>query len=163
MHGVPLVIDILRHGEAEPSSPDGDDARPLTETGAAQVRALAQRLAAEGWAPDRVLTSPLLRAQETSALILAALPAAPQIETLDELLPEADPGDLAAVLHASGVTRGHLLLVSHMPLVARLCGFFSGRGEAFLPADLARLECPDGLPARGRALWRGFPMRPDSD
>jgi phosphohistidine phosphatase len=159
---VPLVIDILRHGEAEPSSPDGDGARPLTDTGAARVRALARRLAAEGWAPDRVLASPLLRAQETGVLALAALPAAPQLETLNELVPEADPGDLAAALHRIGATRGHLLLVSHMPLVARLCGFFCGRAEAFLPADLARLECPDGPLARGTALWRGFPMRQDS-
>jgi phosphohistidine phosphatase len=162
MRDMPLIIDILRHGEAEPSSPDGDGARPLTDTGAEQVRTLARRLAAEGWAPDRVLVSPLLRAQETGALILAALLAPPPLETLNELQPEADPGDLAAALQGLGATGGHLLLVSHMPLVARLCGFFCGRAEAFLPADMARLECPDGPPTRGAAVWRGFPMRPDS-
>ena len=161
MPGVSLVIDILRHGEAAPSSPDGDGGRPLSEAGAAQVRALARRLVADGWAPDRAFASPLRRARETGALMLAALPAPPALELLEELQPEAEPADLVAALKALEATRGHLLLVSHMPLVARLSAFCCGRPESFLPADLARLDCADGL-ARGSAIWRGFPVRPDS-
>ena len=155
-----LVIDILRHGEAEPSSPDGDGGRALSDSGAARVHDLARTLAASGWSPDRVFTSPLKRARQTAEIVAAALPAPPPLETLDELLPEGDPAALSACLQARARGERHVLLVSHMPLVSHLCGFLSGRTEAFLPADLVRLECADGL-ARGRAVWRGFPARGD--
>lgn len=159
---MPLVIDVLRHGTAEASSPDGDGGRPLSEHGAAETRALARRMAAAGWAPGRAFTSPLRRARETAALVLAALPSPPEVEALAELAPEADPADLAAALGARlRGGDGHVLLVSHMPLVARLCGWLCNRPEAFQTCDLARLECPDGL-TRGRAIWRGFPGRPES-
>lgn len=155
------MIDILRHGEAEPSSPDGDGGRPLSADGVAQVRALARRLAAGGWSPDRVFASPLRRARQTAELVTAELPAPPPIETLEALLPEGDPAELGATLQALAGAGGHVLLVSHMPLVARLCGFLCGRSEPFLPADLVRLDCADGA-ARGRAVWRGYPARQDS-
>jgi len=158
---VPLVIDILRHGAAEPSSPDGDTGRALSESGAEEARALGRRLAAGGWSPRAAFTSPLRRARETAVLVLAALDAPPPIETLHELAPEADPADLAAALAPRVSRGGHVLLVSHMPLVTRLCGWFCGRPETFATGDLARLECADGL-ARGRAVWRGFPGRADS-
>lgn len=157
MRRVSLVIDILRHGEAEPSSPEGDGGRALTEAGAAEVQALARRLAAGGWSPDLVFASPLARALQTARLVIAVLAAPPPIETLDELLPEGDPEALAARLRER-TAGGHVLLVSHMPLVARFCGHLSGRNEALLPADLVRLECADG-PVRGRAVWRGLPGR----
>lgn len=161
MRRVPLVIDILRHGEAEASSPDGDGGRALSESGIAQVRALGRRLAADGWSPDRVFASPLRRARETAAIVVEPLPAPLPIETLHELLPECDPAELTESLRAAAGETGHVLLVSHMPLVARLCGFLCGRVEALMPADLVRLACADG-PGRGRAVWRGFPARRDS-
>jgi phosphohistidine phosphatase SixA len=58
-----LVLDILRHGEALPVGPGGDASRALSSYGVMEIRALGARLAASGWRPDRVFSSPLVRAR----------------------------------------------------------------------------------------------------
>jgi phosphohistidine phosphatase len=143
-----LVIDIVRHGEAAASAPGGDAERPLTARGREAVRALAADLAAHGWAPDRVFSSPYVRARQTAEVL--ARHGAPGLApvTLECLVPGADPGDLLAELVALGHTRGHVVLVSHMPLVALLTRLLTGTALAYIPAMLCRIEC-DGAPAAG--------------
>jgi phosphohistidine phosphatase len=158
---MPLVIDILRHGEAEPTSPAGDAGRALAEAGVRQIRALARRLAAEGWRPDVALSSPLLRARQTGELVLEALPDPPALGLLAELKPETEPEVAIATLEALAPPYGHVLLVSHMPLVQRLCARLCGRSEPFRAAALARLELDGGL-RPGAAIWRGFPAQKNS-
>ncbi len=153
---MPLLIDILRHGAAEPSGPDGDGTRALSPAGIAQVRALAARLASSGRIPDRIFSSPYRRAVETARLVHAALPAPVPLETLTELRPDAEPEDLTVTLRTLAAGGGHLLLVSHMPLVSRLCSHLAGRSIAFGTAELARLECAAGI-ARGAARLREIP------
>jgi phosphohistidine phosphatase SixA len=158
---VALVIDLLRHGAAESSGPAGDASRPLSAPGVTKIRALAARLARDGWAPGRAFASPLLRAQETARLMIAPLTEPPELVTLAELEPDGDPEDLLRVLSAMGATSGQVLLVSHMPLVSRLSAHLCGRQAGFRTADLARIECPSGL-ARGACRWGGFPVHKDS-
>ncbi|HEX7540897.1 MAG TPA: histidine phosphatase family protein [Anaerolineales bacterium] len=69
-------ITFLRHGESVGNLENrfqGHADFPLTETGRAQARALAERWQAEGRTFDRVFSSPLLRACETAEIICAAL------------------------------------------------------------------------------------------
>ena len=69
-------ITFLRHGESVGNLENrfqGHADFPLTETGRAQARSLAERWQAEGRAFDRVLSSPLARARETAEIVCAAL------------------------------------------------------------------------------------------
>jgi alpha-ribazole phosphatase len=85
------VILFVRHGETEANKQRlalGRADPPLTEHGAAQAAALAQRLQAEGFAVVR--TSPLRRARETAAAIAAAAGAE---LVVDDRLIELDYGE----------------------------------------------------------------------
>ena len=63
-----MRLYLVRHAKAEQGEPD--DLRRLTPDGRAAARDLGRRLAAEGVAPDAVLSSPLLRARETAEEIV---------------------------------------------------------------------------------------------
>ncbi len=145
---MPLLLDLLRHGEAGPKGPDGDPARPLTPAGEAAVRALARRLAARGERPGRVFASPLLRAQQSAEIVLAQVSPGLVPEVLEELEPDRDPGELAAALRAHRAAEGLVLLVGHLPLLDRMCVWLTGQAAGFAPATLQRIGCPGG-PERG--------------
>ncbi len=78
----------IRHGiAAERGTYDNDDDRPLTEKGRSRTRAVAERLLALDCVADILLTSPLVRAQQTAELLLEA-GFAPTLETAPELAPD---------------------------------------------------------------------------
>ena len=149
---MPLVLAILRHGEAEPPAARGDAARPLSPAGRRAVGALAAGLAREGWRPDRILSSPMLRARQTAEIVRGAAPRAPAIEPLDELLPESEPADVVAALDAHDVAAGVVLLVTHQPLAGRLAAHLSGVTPPFRPGTLVSIEFAAG-PGAGRGRW----------
>ncbi len=69
-------ITLLRHGESVGNVEErfqGQSDYPLTDTGRAQARALAERWLADGRDFDLVLTSPLIRARETAEIIAGVL------------------------------------------------------------------------------------------
>ncbi len=79
------TITFLRHGESVGNLENrfqGHADFPLTETGRAQARALAERWRAEDRSFERVFSSPLARARETAEIVCTALNALP---------PELDP------------------------------------------------------------------------
>ena len=70
------ALTFLRHGESVGNLENrfqGHADFPLTETGLAQARALADRWKTEGRTFDRVFSSPLVRARQTAEIICAAL------------------------------------------------------------------------------------------
>ena len=56
---VPLVLDLLRHGDALPADSGGDAARRLSPRGIAALERLARHLATLDWHPTRAFVSPL--------------------------------------------------------------------------------------------------------
>lgn len=146
---MPLVLEILRHGEAEPSGAAGDAARPLSPAGRRAVAALAAGLALEGWQPGRIFSSPILRARQTAEIVREATPGAPAIEPMEELLPERDPSDVLQALKAQSAITGDVLLVAHQPLAGRLAALLTGDAPAFRPGTLVRIECA-AAPGAGR-------------
>jgi probable phosphoglycerate mutase len=73
---------LLRHGQTPLSAERRFAGRgdiPLTETGELQAKAAAQRLAARGGI-DRIVTSPLQRAQRTAAAVAAATGAPVEVD-----------------------------------------------------------------------------------
>ena len=150
---MPLVLDVLRHGEAEPAGAAGDSARALSRAGRRAVGALAADLTAEIRRPDRIFSSPMLRARQTAEIVRDAAPGAPAIEPLDELLPESEPSDVLLALEAQGAVAGYALLVTHQPLAGRLAALITGEAPTFKPGTLVRIECAAGPgPGRGRVI-----------
>lgn len=147
-----LTLDIVRHGEAVERHADGDAARPLTSRGAAAVRRLALRLRRESWQPDRLFASPYARAQQTAQLLAETCGLA--VVTLLALEPESPPQRVIEALMLEGVTTGHVVLVTHLPLVERLHNLLaSGEAAQWMPGALVRIELPAGLAQRGRVTW----------
>jgi phosphohistidine phosphatase len=159
---VPFVLELLRHGEARPAGAAGDSARRLTPSGRRSIEQLAASLAAEGWRPDRVFTSPLLRARDSARIVLEPTVPGLEPEMLDELATAPTPETFIELLDELGVAEGHVLLVGHQPLIGRLAHFLEGGTEREVPpGTFVRLECPEGLRAgRCHVSWYLKPGRP---
>ncbi len=152
---MPFVLDLLRHGDALAAAAGGDDARPLSSRGRADLERLAEHLAAIGWRPDRAFASPLLRARDSAALALRrAAPGLP-VEVLEELRPEADPAAALTALAAAVPAARGLLVVAHQPLLGLLAGLMTGGpAPAFAPGQLLRVEFAGPVAAGAGALGR---------
>src|ERR1700720_1463194 len=94
-----------------------DGARPLSPAGIRRARKAAAGLKEFSRAPDRVLTSPLVRARQT-AQILTDVAGWPQAE----VAPELSPGEPApAVLTMLGKNRVKLVaVIGHQPELGHL-------------------------------------------
>lgn len=70
-----VTLHLVRHAHAgDPDRWDGPDAaRPLSRKGRGQAERLGAFLAAAGVRPDRIITSPKVRAVETAAIVGEAL------------------------------------------------------------------------------------------
>ena len=115
-----MFVYFMRHGEALPvGGPIQEDAqRPLSEQGKMQVRQAAEglkrgRLASgdQVRALDRVISSPLVRARETAAIVAEIMGDAP-VDTSASLAPNASPAGLRSLLVSHQGEKG-LLLVGH--------------------------------------------------
>jgi len=156
---VPLLIDILRHGQAAPSSPAGDRGRPLTEDGRAELRTIADRLIAAGTTPALAFTSPLLRARQSAKIVLDAFHTKPPLQQLESLDPDATVESLLFELSSRDALSGHILLVGHMPMLGSLCTRLTGETLDFSPATLVRVSVAGAqLAGGGRVL---FTLRPE--
>src|SRR5207247_1682185 len=72
--GARMMLYVLRHGVAEEVGPEGTDgSRRLTPGGRRKLRAAAAGVRGLGVAFDAILTSPLVRAGETAAIVAEAL------------------------------------------------------------------------------------------
>jgi phosphohistidine phosphatase len=137
-----------------------DGARPLSPAGIRRARKAAAGLKEFSKAPDRVLTSPLVRARET-AQILTDVAGWPQAMEVPELSPQAPA---PAVLTLLGKDRSKVVaVVGHQPgLGALLTICLLGDGEV-LSIDLKKnaVACVsfDGPPRAGRAAlkWLATP------
>ncbi|HSH57114.1 MAG TPA: phosphohistidine phosphatase SixA [Halomonas sp.] len=145
---------IMRHGEAEPGTPDAE--RELTPQGRQQVRCVAQWLSRrDDLGGLRLLASPYRRARQSAAVLAEALGV--EVETLSLITPDVSPYAVADWLLEQPQGRP-LLLVSHMPLVGALAGVLvEGRtdgGLGFPTAAVAELEA--AVWAAGCARLAGF-------
>jgi len=149
MTSVPLRLDLVRHGEAEPAGEGGDGARRLSPAGRHTITELSSLLTLHGWRPTAIWASPLVRAQETAAILMAHSREL-SIGTLFELMPDGEPDDvIEALLERSA--EGHVVLVGHQPLMGRLVAWLTGAPErAFRPGMLVRLDI-HGAPRPGAA------------
>ena len=124
-----IEIYLVRHAiaaERGAKYPD-DRLRPLTAAGARRFATSVRGLASLGVTIDLVLTSPLARARETSALLASNLKTKkPPIEQLDALAPGGRHAAIVEAISRHAKRHRRLALVGHEPdlgeLAARLIG-----------------------------------------
>jgi phosphohistidine phosphatase len=150
-----VELYFVRHGLAGVSHPSRDDAkRPLTRAGLRRTRAVAERLLQTGLHLDALLSSPLVRAQQT-ADILCTEGLAQGVDTFPALAPGGDVDVFVRWLRKwQRRGRRRLGLVGHMPDLgawAEAFVFGEARGRLVLKkAGVLGLQ----LPASGSPLGR---------
>jgi len=145
-------IYLLRHADAgDPAAWRGPDAeRPLSSKGTRQAERLGKFLAGIGFRPDRIMSSPKVRARQTADIVASALRAS---VTLDDRLAEGfDMADLGAVIAESESSR--TVLVGHDPDFSGLLMELIGSKAVPMPKGaLARVDL-DAAPARNGGTLR---------
>lgn len=150
-----MELYLIRHGIAQEHSlklPDGD--RQLTSKGKDKTQLIAQRLQAIGVEFDLILTSPLVRAQQT-AQILMNRGLSPHLETFFPLAPGQEIGVALMQLAEEYRHRSHrcLALVGHQPDLgnwAEYLLFSSAQGKlvvkkaGIIGLNLPNLDCAPG-------------------
>lgn len=157
-----MLVTIWRHGEAGAAASDRE--RQLTPRGRQDVTRGAamflQRCAQAGHeVPGTVYHSPWLRTTQT-AEILAAQLAGAHLSALRALQPGSDIAQVQTALEALPGDPGHVLLVSHQPLVSRLADHYlgeRGRVPPLPPGGQVTLDMDYPAPgAAGLSYW-AFP------
>jgi phosphohistidine phosphatase len=112
-----MKVYFLRHAAALDGADDAQ--RPLSPAGRSQVHQLALRLRQAGITFDLAYTSPLVRARQTLAIVLASTMGARSLPARETpaLLNETDVDAFADWL-AGLPDAGHLLLVGHEPTLS---------------------------------------------
>jgi phosphohistidine phosphatase len=116
-----MMLYLLRHGIAVNIGEQGvtsDPDRMLSARGRKRTENAVRGLAAMGCRPERVLSSPLVRAWETAEIAAGLLCEDLEVERSDRLLPEADSEKTAAWLEKQ--PDKDTMLVGHMPGLAVL-------------------------------------------
>lgn len=156
-----MDLIIVRHAIAYPRDakrwPD-DTARPLTAEGARRARQAAAGVKRIIKRPDRVLTSPLVRARDTAAILTQAA-RWPEAVECDALAPQSRPEDLLAALRSQRGKAHYVAVVGHQPHLGRLLAYClrgDARDEAFeLKKSAVACVRFEGAPAahRGVLAW----------
>jgi phosphohistidine phosphatase len=129
-----MQLYLVRHAEAAGGEPD--ELRALTPAGREQARSLGIRLRDSGVRPDTILTSPLLRARETGALIGRELGV--DAATDERLAPGASAEAVTKVVAGRGET---VVVVGHQPDCSRIVAALTGGPEPdFRPAGSLAIE-----------------------
>lgn len=153
---------LMRHAQAEASSPSGgDEARPLSAVGRGEALLMGRALAERGLKPDLALVSSAVRTRQTWEQMHDALG---DVEVREEpRLYNAPAEILRRFIEDSEEQAGCLLVLAHNPGVHVLAGDYLTESAAS-PAILERLSggFPTGaaalfaVDAAGRCAYEGF-------
>lgn len=145
---------LLRHADAgDPLAWGGpDERRPLSDKGRKQAERLGRFLAAMGFRPDAIITSPKTRAAQTAELVAGQLGLAVGVD--DRLGDGLGLAELERLLRDAGDPE-RTVIVGHDPdfsdLVATLCGT---DGVPMRKGALARIDVTRPLePGGGTLRW----------
>ena len=162
-----MDLYILRHGQAgERDSmkyPD-DRERPLTSKGIERLARQVRGINALGICPDMILTSPLVRAVQTSEVVLEGLADEVRLEYSNSLMPWAEPGELLDELREEHATEHTIMVVGHEPHLSSLISLVSsGTLDCAIrlkKGALCKLRIPTLGPGRcGRIEWSLTPKQ----
>lgn len=146
-------VHLLRHAHAGDSAAweGDDDLRPLTEKGRQQCRRLGEFLEAHGVRPDVIVTSPLVRAQQTADLVAAHLNMTVRSDA--RLGGGFGQRDLWSLLDETGARE--IMLVGHDPDFSSLLGYLiDAAGISMKKGALATVDIETKLgDGEGELRW----------
>ncbi|MBA3234398.1 MAG: histidine phosphatase family protein [Chloroflexi bacterium] len=149
-----IELHLLRHAHAgDPEAWTGPDAaRPLSDKGEGQAERLGRFLAASGFEPDAVISSPKVRALRTAEIVAGHLHLDVRVD--ERLAGGLGLADLDALLRDAG-RPGQPVIVGHDPDFSELLAMLSGAAE--LPmrkGAIARIDVAGRLePGGGVLRW----------
>jgi phosphohistidine phosphatase len=136
-----LKLYIMRHGPAEDDSATGRDAdRALTPKGRDRVHAVAEKLVADGKVPSVIVTSPLVRAEETARIVREVAKLAAPLELRDELAGNGVVKEMALVTELVQRAEPSIMLVGHQPDLSELVIELTGSSVAFDKAMVVAID-----------------------
>lgn len=129
-------LTLMRHGEARwKDSGTEDFARALSRRGTAGAQAVAARLRELALLPDRVVTSPARRTEQTADIVAQELGLPARYVLREEGLYLASAAELLKIVQATGPRIAHLMIIAHNPGVSELAQVLAPEEEATqLPA-----------------------------
>ncbi|BAM88623.1 hypothetical protein S58_26170 [Bradyrhizobium oligotrophicum S58] len=143
---------LLRHAKTETDAPTGrDQDRRLDERGHQDAAMIGDFLASHPPAPQLVLVSTAVRAQQTWEFARAAMQdrvAAPQVELVPELYGAEPMQILHQIRLAAVLDPQQLLVVGHNPGLHELALALTGQGDSDARQELSR-----NMPTSGLAVF----------
>jgi phosphohistidine phosphatase len=134
------ILLLLRHAKSswqDESLSDFD--RPLNERGKKAAQAIGRYIRKQKIMPDLVLSSPAVRARETTGIITTTAKLTAEIR-YDQRIYEADPPRLVQVLSQLEDTFSSVLLVGHNPGIEDLLSLLTGSSQHMPTAALAKIR-----------------------
>jgi phosphohistidine phosphatase len=115
---------LMRHAKSDwDASYEADRERPLNRRGVDAAKVMGRVLTVGGEMPDKILSSPAVRARTTAELVSAAWDVV--VEICNELY-GASAGEVIDTIHSAGGRSERLLVVGHEPTTSQtvsvLCG-----------------------------------------
>jgi phosphohistidine phosphatase len=154
-----MILYVIRHAWAghygDPAWPD-DDQRPLTDEGRERFARMVGELVKQGFAPEVIATSPLVRCRQTAEIVAEGLPNRPDVVSRDELVPGSDLEGLLRWTNRKASQCEQLAWVGHAPDVGRLTAALIGDSKGwirFAKGGVAAVRFP-GRPAPGEGELR---------
>ena len=140
-----MELYFLRHGIAADVGPAGlgDAGRPLTQEGITKIQAGARGMRRLGLRLDALLSSPLVRAHETAAIVAREFGL--ELQLAEKLAPGCDMAQLFALLGEYRAAE-RVMLVGHEPDFSSLIGALTGGSQVLMKkgglarVDIERLE-----------------------
>ena len=154
------AIAMEREEWAKSGRPDSD--RPLTDTGRRRMRKNARGLQRFSPHPDLIATSPWLRAAATARVVAETL-GVERMETIDVMLPDRHPRELAEWLNERS-SLAAVAVVGHEPhlgeLVTWLLGGKQGSNVEFKKGGACLLQFQEQVDAASATLlWHLTPSQ----
>ncbi len=125
---------VMRHAKAEATNVN-DRSRRLTGRGKADARAVGRWLAEEMIAPDVVLVSPAVRAQQTAEQVGEEAGWSADLRVVDTLY-FSDVDDVIDLLHDVDAGTGTVMVVGHNPTFEALVWTLQRNPATKWPANL---------------------------
>jgi phosphohistidine phosphatase len=151
-------VHLLRHGIAiDPTDPacPTDPERFLTDKGKTRARVGARGLAALGIAPEIIVSSPYVRAQQTAEIASEELGGVPVVAS-DLLVPMAEPSRIVELLRARA--EQNIMCVGHSPNLDLVVAYLIGADApvtSLKKAGCASIELRHGRPGAGGGVLVG--------
>ena len=154
-----MMLYLLRHGPAGDRGTwqGSDHDRPLTAGGKKRIAREAKAIADLDLGIELVVTSPLVRAQQTAKIVVN------ELDLRDALVEDERVGHGFSAEQLGDILRDHpkvsaLMLVGHEPSMSQTIGTLIGGAEIdFKKGSLACVELTNESALRGRLVWLASP------